>query len=257
MSKTFGKLFGSPSASYQNSSTPTAYQSLSPQQLAAYNASIATGTNLAANPSNFAPAPINAQQQQAASYFGTPIQSISPDQLNAGISMFSNPFTQQVIQNTNNEIQRNLQSDISNNAQMADAAGGFGGTRQAIMDSEAQRNALLAEGYTAADLNNQNFNNAVGNTLSQYNTANALTQANMGNLANLGGQFEQIQTGINQAPVAANSYLAQLAAMLSGGGQSVSGTAKGASPGIINQIGNGMGSLSRIFGGLGSLAAMV
>lgn len=271
MTKAFGSLFGSGSSqqSTSSSSTPTAYQSLSPQQQAAYNQSLQTGTSLAANPSNFAPAAVNQQQTTAANYFAQPVTPISSDALNSGIQQYSNPFIQDVINYSTNDLNNEAGQINSNINSQADAAGGFGSTRQGILQAQLQKNLLNSVGQMSANANSSNFNNAVTNTLNQYNTANSQTASNMANEGNLGNTFEQIQTGIQDAPATANSYLAQLSAMLQGGGAtSNAGTvASGAQSGALNYLGGafnstpaqgaaGSSNISSLLSGLGGLGSL-
>lgn len=248
ISKAFGSLFGTPSSSStsSNSVTPTTYNTLSPQAQQAYNQSLTTGTQLASNPANFAPAAINSQQTQAANYFATPINPISSDQLNSGIQQYSNPFTQDVINYSTNDLNNEAGQINSNINSQADAAGGFGSTRQGVLQAQLQKNLLNSVGQMSANANSDNFNNAVSNTLNQYNTANSQNASNAANLGNLGNTFEGIQTGIQDAPAAANSYLAQLSAMLTGGGtiSGSSGVNTGSTPGMITTLSNAIGKLS-------------
>ena len=77
------------------------------------------------------------------------------------LSPFLDPFRQEVIQRTLDELRR--QSDISGIRDAASAvnAGAFGGSRFGVLESENERNFLRTSGDITAQLNSQNFQQAI------------------------------------------------------------------------------------------------
>lgn len=123
----------------------------------------------------------------------------------ANLNAYMNPFTSSVIGSTLQELGR--QNDILGNATRARAAraGAFGGNREALAQTENNRNFLDVAGRTAAGLNQANFTQAQAAINADQNrdlTAQQLNQAadwNVGN-ANLANRQ---QTGL-QNMLAAN-----------------------------------------------------
>lgn len=80
----------------------------------------------------------------------------------AAAQQYMSPYTQNVIDATNQQIDRNaLQTTNATNA-AATTAGAFGGTRQAVQTAENQRNADQIKAQTAAQLQDQAYSNAQG-----------------------------------------------------------------------------------------------
>lgn len=99
---------------------------------------------------------------------------------------YMNPYTQQVINTTNQQIKDNLaQTNNTTNAQ-ATSAGAFGGTRQAVANAQNNYYANQVMAQTDAQLNDQAYNNAEG----QFNTDQARS---------LAGQQSNQQAGLNAA----------------------------------------------------------
>lgn len=145
-----------------------------------------------ANPSNQA-TPNNAFQQAANAMSGAaqgaraemgyrPMQ-VTPQTAAGGIGTYMNPYTQQVIDTTMQDIERQRQMAANQLGAQAQAAGAFGGSRQGVAE------ALTNEGYarqaaqTAANLRQQGFQTALG--ASQTDVANQLAaqRANQAALA--------------------------------------------------------------------------
>ena len=163
---------------------------------------------------------LNAGQFQPGTFtpMGVQAPQLSNFQMNApervGISSFTqpgtaqqfmNPYMQNVVNIQTREAQRN--ADIAGTQRGADAvrAGGFGGSRQAIMDAEAQRNLsqqlgdIQATGSQAAFQQAQNqFNTEQGASLqAQQANQGAGLSAGQANLqAALGTQSLGAQTGM-------------------------------------------------------------
>jgi hypothetical protein len=139
----------------------------------------------------------------------------------ADLGAYMNPYTGAVIDRTMQTLGR--QNDILQNQSNARAAsaGAFGGGRQAVMNSENNRNFLDTAANTTANLNNQNFLQAQGAIQSDQARAQQLSQYNAGNRQAAGSQNAQaantasLQYANNQDRMAAlnvdNSMRGQLA----------------------------------------------
>lgn len=196
------------------------------------------------------------------------------------ISAYMNPYIQNALQPQLNEIQR--QGDIQSQqaASRATASGAFGGTRNALAQNEAQRNAMLAQQNAISQGYNQAFNQAQqaqqygaglglqgaqaamtgASTLGQLGTSQLAAQQGILGLQNQYGtqQQQQQQNLINQAMQNyqnQGSYgmqqLQSLKNLLSGFGTTdVTTTQEAAAPNTMSQIA-GLGAT-----GLGAYGAM-
>lgn len=165
--------------------------------------------------------------------------------ISAGISGYMNPYTNEVIGNATNDVNRLTQMQQQQNAANAARSGAFGGSRHGLVEattnSEAQRNIgnlsgdLRMQGFnTAANLSGQDIGNrftGAGGMLSSAGTLNNLgTSAfNMGNTLESNqynrGRDQQImeQQRLNDAMAmftnftgSPNNYLQMLTGALSG-----------------------------------------
>ena len=140
------------------------------------------------------------------------------------LSDYMNPYTQNVIEGTTNEMDRGRQMQLQQGGAAANAAGAFGGSRHGVSDSQTNAeffrnsgnmaNAMNAQAYQAAsglmgddlnrglqagmanqgmDWNTQNLNAQLGSQMSQYNAGNR-QQANLYNAA-AGDQMAQFNAG--------------------------------------------------------------
>jgi phosphoglycolate phosphatase-like HAD superfamily hydrolase len=109
---------------------------------------------------------------------------------------YMNPYLQSVLNPQLAELNR--QNDITNmtaNSKLA-GAGAFGGSRQAIMNAENNRNLMQEMNKTVG----QGYSNAYDKAMSQFNTE----QGQSRDLANLMSQQGGIQRGIEQEGVTAD-----------------------------------------------------
>lgn len=250
MSKTFGKLFGSSEKQYSSSSTPTGYGSLSPQAQNTYDTALKNAQGLTAQ--NFAPADFTPQQLQAANYFSTPVSTITPEQFQSGISTFSNPFEEQVLQNTIGDLNTQARGSYGDIASFASDIGGFGSNRRGLLESELQKNLLKTVGDISASSRAANFENAANRTLNDIGQVRQMNQQNMGSLFDIGTAFQNSNTAAQNAPAQLQQYLASLAAMLAGGGSSSSGVSYGADPGMIKRVTSALPGIGTTMGGMGA-----
>lgn len=162
-------------------------------------------------------APPNLTQQQTndalnASYAGQTnvpqgianLQQPQPAQQPSSIAQsYMNPYLQSVLSPQLDELQRRSQINLQPDLAKLTQAGGFGGGRQAIMQSEAARNLLQEQNKTVG----QGYANAYDKAMGQFNTEQ--TQAK--DLANLMSTQGASQRGIEQEGITAdyNEFLAQ------------------------------------------------
>jgi len=118
-------------------------------------------------------------------------------------SQYMNPYLQSVLQPQLEEMRRQSEINLQPSMAKLTQAGGYGGGRQAIMESEANRNLLQEQNKTIG----QGYSNAYDKGLQQFNTEQqqAKTLADM--MSEAGGQ----QRGIEQQGISAdyNEFLAQ------------------------------------------------
>ena len=118
-------------------------------------------------------------------------------------AQYMNPYLQSVLQPQLEELRRTSQMNLQPNLAKMTQAGGYGGGRQAIMESEANRNLLQEQNKTIG----QGYASAYDKAMQQFNTeqGQAKTLADM--MSGAGAQ----QRGIEQEGITAdyNEFLAQ------------------------------------------------
>ena len=126
------------------------------------------------------------------------------------LSPYMNPYTQNVIDTTNQNINRQeTQTEQANNGQAA-LSGAFGGDRAAIVNTESQRNANQLLAQTDAGLNQSNFSNAQQMATSDLNRGLQGQEANLqgslaGNQQDLAAAGQEYQQGAGITQLAQNS----------------------------------------------------
>ena len=141
--------------------------------------------------------------------------------LDVDIGAYQSPYTQQVIEQSMADIQR--QADISRGQAQSQAirAGAFGGSRSALLESESQRPYIEQMARTAAGLRESGFQQAQQAALSdlarqqqlgvlgtELQQQRALEQARLGQQAGLTGFEAQQQRAMQQAELAQQAGLA-------------------------------------------------
>jgi len=118
-------------------------------------------------------------------------------------SQYMNPYLQSVLQPQLEELRRQSQINMQPSMAKMTQAGGFGGGRQAIMESEANRNLLQAQNQAIGT----GYSNAYDKAMGQFNTE----QGQAKTLADIMGQAGGQQRGIEQEGITAdyNEFLAQ------------------------------------------------
>jgi len=116
---------------------------------------------------------------------------------------YMNPYLQSVLQPQMQELQRQSQMNLQPSMAKLTQAGGYGGGRQAIMESEANRNLLQEQNKTIG----QGYSNAYDKAMGQFNTE----QGQAKTLADMMSEAGNQQRGIEQQGISAdyNEFLAQ------------------------------------------------
>jgi hypothetical protein len=111
-------------------------------------------------------------------------------------AQYMNPYLQSVLNPQLEELRRQSQITQASNAGKMANAGAFGGSRQAIMDSELQRNLMQEQNKTVGT----GYANAYDKAMNQFNTEQ--TQAKT--IADLMAEQGKAQRGITSEGVAAD-----------------------------------------------------
>ena len=118
-------------------------------------------------------------------------------------AQYMNPYLQSVLQPQLEELRRTSQMNLQPNLAKLTQAGGYGGGRQAIMESEANRNLLQEQNKTIG----QGYASAYDKAMGQFNTEQSQAKTLADILSGAGSQ----QRGIEQEGITAdyNEFLAQ------------------------------------------------
>lgn len=151
---------------------------------------------------------------QAQQYAGQSAQQFTPQQFSQqNLSQFLDPFHHQVIDATMANMAEDNARQQQNVVGNSITHGAWGGDRSAIAQSELARQQKLADDQTLANLNSQNYTQALG----QFNTGNQLglsaAQLNTGNAANAAQMYG------NLGNAAQSNTLGQYQAMEEAGNQ--------------------------------------
>lgn len=124
-------------------------------------------------------------------------QSLGKSFADTGVSQqYMNPYLQQALQPQMEEMRRQSQINLQPALAKLTQAGGYGGGRQAIMESEANRNLLQEQNRIMG----QGYASAFDKAMAQFNAE----QEQGRNLANLLGTAGAEQRNIEQQGIAAN-----------------------------------------------------
>ena len=126
-----------------------------------------------------------------------------PSQPTGIAAQYMNPYLQSVLQPQLEELRRQSQINMQPGMAKLTQAGGFGGGRQAIMESEANRNLLQAQNQAIG----QGYSNAYDKAMGQFNTEQNQSKT----LADMLAQQGNTQRDIEQQGITAdyNEFLAQ------------------------------------------------
>jgi len=130
-----------------------------------------------------------------ASPAGTP--SVGTPSAPTGVAaQYMNPYLQSVLQPQLEELRRTSQINLQPGMAKMTQAGGYGGGRQAIMESEANRNLLQAQNQAIGT----GYSNAYDKAMQQFNTE----QGQAKTLADMMGAAGAQQRGIEQEGITAD-----------------------------------------------------
>jgi hypothetical protein len=159
---------------------------------------IAESMRGAATEMGYQPGQIGAPMAQATGYQASQLAGTS-------INPYMNPYTEQVIRGNERDILRGATMGLNQLGAQAQAARAFGGSRQAVTESELGRDVLQQLAQSSAGLRQQGFQQAQNvalqdiaaqNMASQFG-AGAYNQASMQNAANmLAAQQANQQAGL-------------------------------------------------------------
>ena len=118
-------------------------------------------------------------------------------------SQYMNPYLQSVLQPQLEELRRQSQINLMPSMAQLTRAGGYGGGRQAIMQSEADRNLLAEQNKTIG----QGYASAYDKAMNQFNIEQGQAKSLADFMSDQGGQ----QRAIEQQGISAdyNEFLAQ------------------------------------------------
>ena len=163
------------------------------------------------------------------SQYSAGYQSIDPNAANwtaaqttqADMDRFYNPYVNQVVDTSLSDIDRVRQMQQNQAAAQAQAAGAFGGSRGALMETEIGRNALDQAARTGSQLRSAGFTQAAN--LAQQDVGRR-QQANQMNAAQqmqamLANQSAGLQSSQANAQNALQAMLANQGMQLAGSGQ--------------------------------------
>ena len=152
---------------------------------------------MGANPFDSAPIGMGAGAPMGAPMGGQPT---APTGIAA---QYMNPYLQNVLTPQMDELRRQSQMNLQPSMAKLTQAGGYGGGRQAIMESEANRNLLQEQNKTIG----QGYANAYDKAMGQFNVEQGQAKTLAELISEQGGQ----QRGIEQQGISAdyNEFLAQ------------------------------------------------
>lgn len=164
------------------------------QSAGAYNAALqGTGMGMAYAPqqvsTQFGYNPGQVAAGQVGTRFGYNPMNVSAQRAVGGIGSYMNPYTQQVIDASMSDLERQRLTQQNQLGAQATAARAFGGSRQGVAEAETNRAFAEQGGQLAAQLRQQGFQTALG--ASQQDVANQMQAA----LANQAAQAQAAQFG--------------------------------------------------------------
>lgn len=115
----------------------------------------------------------------AQSVAGAAAPTLSGSNVTAGARQFMNPYQQQVVDTTMQELQRQNAAALNQVGARAASAGAFGGSRHGISEGETNRAFADVAARTAASLNQSGYNNALANAMQIERSNQQAADANL------------------------------------------------------------------------------
>ena len=176
-------------------------------------AGVAESMRGAATEMGYQPGQIGAPMTQATGYGASQVAGVGPitaqnvqaGQLaGTGLDPYMNPYTEQVIRASEQDILRGAQLGLNQLGAQAQAARAFGGSRQAVTEAELGRNVLQQLAQSSAGLRSQGFQQA--QAAAQQDIAARMQAA-------LANQQAGLQAGTTTAQLGLQGQLANQAAL--------------------------------------------
>lgn len=111
------------------------------------------------------------------------VANYNPSQVSAGqadIGQFMNPYTDQVVNQSLQDLDRSRQMAVGQTEDQALASGAFGGARHGVADAETNRAFADRAGALSGQLRSQGFGQALGAAQNQQQMEMGAQQANQG-----------------------------------------------------------------------------
>lgn len=169
--------------------------------------------------------------QSVGTQFGYTPEQVASQAAYSGMANYANPYTQQVINTSMADLERQRQIQMGGLGAQASAARAFGGSRQGVAEALTNEGFARQGGQLSSQLYNQGFQTALG--ASQQDVASRL-QAAMANQSATGraqefGQQQRLQADLANQQAAMQAQMANQQAALQASQQSMQGA---------NQLGN-------------------
>lgn len=163
---------------------------------------------------NAANAAASYKPQQVGTNFGYTPQNVTAGQAYTGMANYQNPFTQQVIDTSMADLERQRQMQMAQMGAQATAARAFGGSRHGVAEALTNEGFANQGGQLASGLRMQGFNTALG--AAQQDVANqlqaALSNQGAGARAQEFGQQQRLQAQMANQQAAAQAAAQRAAA---------------------------------------------
>lgn len=134
------------------------------------------------------------------------MNALDPNAYAQNMQGYMSPYTKNVIEQQSQAAIRDYGRQLPQLGSMASQVGGLGGTRSALLQSEANRNLQNQLGNIEAT----GYQNAYQNAQNQFNQSQQQALMAAQGLGSLGGQQYQQEAGINQALMGAGTGMQNL-----------------------------------------------
>lgn len=131
-------------------------------------------------------------------YTSQGVNPITGQEISQNIDYFMNPFTGQVVDRAVGDIRDEGARQGSQIGSLASTAGAFGGTRQALLESELGRNLQRSVGDVSGQLRAQGFESAATKALQNLTQGRDRYLTGAGTALQGAGQFSNLAQGANQ-----------------------------------------------------------
>lgn len=131
-------------------------------------------------------------------YTSQGVNPITGQEISQNIDYYMNPFTGQVVDRAVGDIRDEGARQGSQIGSLASTAGAFGGTRQALLESELGRNLQRSVGDVSGQLRAQGFESAAQKATQNLNAGRDRYLQGAGTALQGAGQFANLAQGANQ-----------------------------------------------------------